>query len=435
MKQKHLKILRNTRLFIAIILLAAMAGLTSCKKTDDVPAKPIKYNFSAIPQKSLWLDVAKSQFVIAGTFQVDTIKLKEILETESGYLNFTLSIDSVLKGDLQSKELSFTKYIEKPLSSNDSNLFLLNGKKSIDFFIENPANDGPLFMLGNIGNSLISKTEDTIKVIANEVKRQQEITDDKTFFSICPNDKNSARVKELIADMHNGTKANDAYIELEKMGFNAVPGMICQMDDRREIAQKHISLENNYPDAWEAYRHYSPKVVVDVLEAILNQITGQSFGFIENGGTEEERANTVRGWRTYLWHAANDSLEQKQVFQETQKTADSACTFDTRMFDSIEWMDESLPFEINGNHLIIQKRKFFLQGSKTLSKKGIISFSKDKKYAKVTQAIQRKGIFPTLGYSLFEFKSDTLKRCNLIRTIDKDSLMEDIDKTTNKIGE
>ena len=110
--------------------------------------------------------------------------------------------------------------------------------------------------------------------------------------------------------MHNGTKANDAYIELEKMGFDAVPGMICQMDDRRELAQKHISLENKNSKAWEAYRHYSPKVVVDVLEAILNQITDQSFGFIENGGTEEERANTVRGWRTYLWHAANDSLEQ-----------------------------------------------------------------------------------------------------------------------------
>lgn len=82
------------------------------------------------------------------------------------------------------------------------------------------------------------------------------------------------------------------------------------MDDRRELAVKGISLENKSPKAWEAYRHCSPKVVVDVLEAILNQITGQSFGFIENGGTEEERANTVHGWRTYLWHAANDSLEQ-----------------------------------------------------------------------------------------------------------------------------
>ncbi|OWV21542.1 hypothetical protein B7982_10535 [Fibrobacter sp. UWB2] len=315
MEKKFFRNLKTARLFTAIALLIAMASLTSCGKTEDTPVKPIKYNFNAIPQKALWLDVAKSRFIVAGTFQVDTNKLKEIIETESGYLNFTLSIDSVLKGELQTKELNIAKYIfskkDKSHRSNDSSLFLLNGKKTIDFLIESPASTESLFMLGNIDNSLTSKTEDTIKVITNEVKQQQEITDDKTFFSICPNDKNSARVKRLIADMHNGAKANDAYIELEKMGFDAVPSMICQMDDRRELAQKHISLENKNPKAWEAYRHYSPKVVVDVLEAILNQITGQSFGFIENGGTEEERANTVRGWRTYLWHAANDSLEQK----------------------------------------------------------------------------------------------------------------------------
>lgn len=315
MEKKFFRNLKTARLFTAIALLIAMASLTSCGKTEDTPAKPIKHNFNAIPQKALWLDVAKSRFIIAGTFQVDTNKLKEIIETESGYLNFTLSIDSVLKGELQTKELNIAKYIfskkDKSHRSNDSSLFLLNGKKTIVFLIESPASTESLFMLGNIDNSLTSKTEDTIKVITNEVKQQQEITDDKTFFSICPNDKNSARVKRLIADMHNGAKANDAYIELEKMGFDAVPSMICQMDDRRELAQKHISLENKNPKAWEAYRHYSPKVVVDVLEAILNQITGQSFGFIENGGTEEERANTVRGWRTYLWHAANDSLEQK----------------------------------------------------------------------------------------------------------------------------
>lgn len=314
MEKKFFRNLKTARLFTAIALLIAMASLTSCGKTEDTPAKPIKYNFNAIPQKALWLDVAKSRFIVAGTFQVDTNKLKEIIETESGYLNFTLSIDSVLKGELQTKELNIAKYIfskkDKSHRSNDSSLFLLNEKKTIDFLIESPASTESLFMLGNIDNSLTSKTEDTIKVITNEVKQQQEITDDKTFFSICPNDKNSARVKRLIADMHNGAKANDAYIELEKMGFDAVPSMICQMDDRRELAQKHISLENKNPKAWEAYRHYSPKVVVDVLEAILNQITGQSFGFIENGGTEEERANTVRGWRTYLWHATNDSLEQ-----------------------------------------------------------------------------------------------------------------------------
>ena len=188
MEKKFFRNLKTARLFTAIALLIAMASLTSCGKTEDTPAKTIKYNFNAIPQKALWLDVAKSRFIVAGTFQVDTNKLKEIIETESGYLNFTLSIDSVLKGELQTKELNIAKYIfskkDKSHRSNDSSLFLLNGKKTIDFLIESPASTESLFMLGNIDNSLTSKTEDTIKVITNEVKQQQEITDDKTFFSI-----------------------------------------------------------------------------------------------------------------------------------------------------------------------------------------------------------------------------------------------------------
>ena len=316
MEKKFFRNLKTARLFTAIALLITMASLTSCEKNEDTPAKPIKYNFDAIHQSAPWLDIAKSQFIVEGTYQVDTNKIKEIRKTVSDYIKFDFSIGSVLKGDIPSKEINVTKYIyskkEKPDFSKDTNLFLLNGKKSILFLVKSSADTSTFFISGQIINkALLPGTEEIRKSVISEIKQQEDFTDSNKFFTICPNDKNSARVKELIADMHNGAKANDAYIELEKMGFDAVPGMICQMDDRRELAQKHISLENKNSKAWEAFRHYSPKVVVDVLDAILNQITGLHFGFIVNGGTEVQRANAVRGWRTYLWHAANDSLEQK----------------------------------------------------------------------------------------------------------------------------
>ena len=70
MIEKSSNILKITHLFSAVTLFVAIASLTSCGKNDDTPAKPIKYNFNAIPQKALWLDVAKSRFIVAGTFQV-----------------------------------------------------------------------------------------------------------------------------------------------------------------------------------------------------------------------------------------------------------------------------------------------------------------------------------------------------------------------------
>lgn len=72
------------------------------------------------------------------------------------------------------------------------------------------------------------------------------------------------------------------------------------MDDRRDLPDPRISLANKSPDAFEGLRHYGPKQVVDALAAILNQITGQDFGFIYNGGTNAERKETIDGWREFL---------------------------------------------------------------------------------------------------------------------------------------
>ena len=118
------------------------------------------------------------------------------------------------------------------------------------------------------------------------------------------------RVKQIIAelaalgssDLDRSSKVAEQqrlFGELEDLGPSAVPAIIAQMDDRRPLAVAQISLQNRSPNAFEAVRHYGPEQIVDALDAILNQITGESFGFIVNGGTETERSNSVAGWRTY----------------------------------------------------------------------------------------------------------------------------------------
>lgn len=91
-----------------------------------------------------------------------------------------------------------------------------------------------------------------------------------------------------------------AFSELEALGCAAVPAIIKRMDDRRRLPVPQISLRNKPPDAFEGIRHYGPRVVVDALAAILNQITGRDFGSIYNGATEVERTRTIQGWRDFL---------------------------------------------------------------------------------------------------------------------------------------
>jgi hypothetical protein len=108
------------------------------------------------------------------------------------------------------------------------------------------------------------------------------------------------QVAALIAKILDKSTEQQAFHDLEAMGCPGVPAIIGQMDDRRILPDPNITLNNNWPEAFEGTRSYKPKVVVDALAAILSQITGQDFGLIYNGGTEAERKKTIQGWRGFL---------------------------------------------------------------------------------------------------------------------------------------
>ncbi len=116
------------------------------------------------------------------------------------------------------------------------------------------------------------------------------------------------RVAHLIEQMLNSKTEQKAFADLEALGCEAVPFIIKRMDDRRDLPIRGISLENKSPDAFEGLRHYGPQKVVDALAAILNQVTGQHFGFIYNGANEHERTKTVKGWRDFLLKTSPSKL-------------------------------------------------------------------------------------------------------------------------------
>ena len=131
----------------------------------------------------------------------------------------------------------------------------------------------------------------------------------------------SAEVKQIITELAGLTTTDldsstivtgqqRLFAQLERLGPEAVPAIIEQMDDRRSLAVPQISLENRYPGAFEGVRHYGPKLIVDALDAILPQITGYSgLVPIVNGGSELERQLAVHGWRTY---AANPGCSRAE---------------------------------------------------------------------------------------------------------------------------
>jgi hypothetical protein len=115
-------------------------------------------------------------------------------------------------------------------------------------------------------------------------------------------------VAVLIERMVKSGTEQKAFSDLEALGCRAVPAIVRRMDDRRGLPDPRTSLRNNSPDAFEAVRQYGPQQIVDALAAILNQMTGQDFGFIYNGATDDERTKAVQGWRDFLRSSPSGEL-------------------------------------------------------------------------------------------------------------------------------
>jgi hypothetical protein len=100
-----------------------------------------------------------------------------------------------------------------------------------------------------------------------------------------------------IENMQNAETQMEAFSNLEKMGDEAVPYIIGQLDNTNKLPIHSISLTNNWPSAFEGLRHYKPELVQEALAAILNQLTGQHFETIYSGSTAMEREKDLKSWR------------------------------------------------------------------------------------------------------------------------------------------
>src|SRR5829696_3895280 len=75
-----------------------------------------------------------------------------------------------------------------------------------------------------------------------------------------------------------------AVTALTMLGRPAGPAIIRRMDDRREMPVRGVSFVNRSPNSFEGLRHYGVEKIVDCLDDVLNDITGESFGSIDVGG-------------------------------------------------------------------------------------------------------------------------------------------------------
>ncbi len=245
----------------------------------------------------LWRICAQSELIVSGTLSVQLNKSDAIPRDSSGYAPIFVKVERTLKGK-PAPSLIFRHYAENDhYGVSNKTLVALDGHKVVVFLLS-ASTDGVNrdWYLAGYREGIEPETNKLTAAIALEVARQDDLLHNWKPTETGPVVR---QVHNLIQQTLEQDTEAQAFVRLEALGTTAVPAIIDQMDDRRALAKRQIALRNFSPNRFEEFRLYGPEKVVDALAAILNQITSDDFGFIYNGGTDEERARTVAGWRVY----------------------------------------------------------------------------------------------------------------------------------------
>jgi len=305
---------------LGIVVLAWCGGLVGCHHSmesadraqpTEKPSESARTETTSVhEQGSIWPLVAQSAIIVTGTLDVPVAEIRRALASkEHHYVKFQVQVDEVLKGhaDRVVTVCHFTQ--PSGFGVSPAALMQAHGNKAILFLVETSEewSGCKRYFAGHSPGALESVSPEVLEQVRKELSEQATTLRDFNQLFPPKDEPLYQDVKRLIDATTNKDTQEQAFSQLEGLGVKAVPAMIMLMDDRRPLGVSSISLENRAVNAWEGLRNYSPDVVADALDAILNQITGRSFGSIHNGGSEEERQRTINGWRIYLYHVKRDT--------------------------------------------------------------------------------------------------------------------------------
>jgi hypothetical protein len=256
-----------------------------------------------------WRTIAKSSNI----YYVNSYYLIRNIEnyTINNYVGINIPIIKTLKGEIKDV-ITLRMYMNREnydfiCSLTDNIEILIFLRKSYNPWGPQYGNEYNYYISTYIANSIIVSNDSFLDYVINEVAFQSQIINEQLYKNFIIDNTLNNNIRNIINNITNRRMQQDGFRRLENYGNDGIPYIILFLDDFRQLPIRSISLENNFPGAFEGIRHYGPYLVVDALAAILNQITGESFGSIYNGDdtSDEERRQCINGWYIYLYYLIN----------------------------------------------------------------------------------------------------------------------------------
>ena len=277
-----------------VLILFSLCVIISCKSN----------NKERLVIHKDWKVIAAASLIIEGEINVPIEEISQALKTgKHHYVNIEVTANKILKGTILTKKIKLKYFTSershKPLPED---ILKLNNKKCFLFlvYIRSESEDyGGYYFAGSSQKALVAYNTQEVKPLIDEINLQKEINLKGITDLNTGTDK---KVKILIEYFFIRNKASEAYAKLEELGEAAVPSLIKNMHDLRDLTVKGISLRNKAINSFEGRRIYGPQKVVDVISAILQQITSERFFNIVNGSDSVTRKLEANAWKVWLHH-------------------------------------------------------------------------------------------------------------------------------------
>lgn len=158
------------------------------------------------------------------------------------------------------------------------------------------------------GTSLIEDTPKALEAvrqrIAQHAKWAETVPDDAVPFAA-----EVAALLELIAE--DPDEEALGFAKLLKLGPLAIPAIVRHLDDARPLKNREIILTRNRPDAREPLIRFHPNTMGDALMPVLQQMSGQNFGYSDHLMGDDRRQSAIAGWRIFAQYVLAESLSAR----------------------------------------------------------------------------------------------------------------------------
>lgn len=285
---------------IAIFVLSLL-GFHSASFADANTAGQAGREMEPTPRYAGWRLVAQSDVIATGELEVPVKAIRAAIRAKKlDYFPLKLHIHALVKGQPAVKVLAVQFYPAEYAPSVEA--VIASNRRKVLVFLTLSDESKKYYFAGYTPNALQSPKTDVVAKIRDEVANQARIADQFPQSLAAKPDAFDPKVKDLITTMRFPLTQQTAFDQLIELGPKAVPAMVRLMDDRRALGMERMALRNRSPDAFEAYAQYGPALIVDAMSTIAGYVTGENFRFLNNGGSQRERAAEVRAWRVYLFY-------------------------------------------------------------------------------------------------------------------------------------